>query len=58
MDSHGAKLKAMPPEVIAEMDSAIGILKNAIETSKISIAFNGTRFQKAWTAPKLLVVNC
>lgn len=55
MDSHGAKLKAMPPEVIAEMDSAIGILKNALETRKLSMAFDDS---EQIIRRKFLVVNC
>jgi len=53
--SNGAKLKAMPPEVIAEMDSAIGILKNALETRKLSMAFDDS---EQIIRRKFLVVNC
>jgi len=37
---YGVQIKAMPPEVISELDSAIEILENSISTQKIAMVFD------------------
>ncbi|HPN84497.1 MAG TPA: hypothetical protein PK821_04080 [Victivallales bacterium] len=40
---YGAQIKAMPPEVIAEMDAAIEILENSIATQNIAMVFQAPK---------------
>ncbi len=51
---YGAQIKAMPAEVISEMDSAIEILENTIATQKVAMAFNDP---KTIMSRKFLGVN-